>query len=82
MNLIARYNLQHNVPEDRSYEGTNYAPENALDKYILQKKQMLEQLAADQAEILLQRDIEKQIDQKLPAALDKILNDLFKPITT
>lgn len=37
MNLVARWNLQHNVKEDKSYQWTDYTPEDSLDRYILAK---------------------------------------------
>ena len=74
MTIEARWNLQHGIPENKTYSHTTYNIESPLDAYILAKVQLRngqgDRLIMDPAAydtILDQaaKDIEKKIDDLL-----------------
>ena len=78
MTEAARWNLQHGVPEDKSYKWTDYTPTSDLDRWILHHVKMRNLFNQRQQEIQAQKDLEKDIEKKIYKTIDQALGDLLK----
>ena len=77
MTEAARWNLQHGVPEDKSYEWTDYTPTSDLDRWILSRIKMRKKFDQRQQEIQFQKELEKEIEDKVYKTIDQALADLL-----
>lgn len=77
MTDAARWNLQHGVPEDKRYEWTDYTPTSDLDRWILSHIEMRKKFNQKQQEIQFQKDLEKEIEDKVYKTIDQALEDLL-----
>ena len=66
MTEAARWNFQHGVPENKAYPWTDYTPEDDFDRWLVQRKTIL-----DRAE---QQLLQKQLEEQAAAELEKVLN--------
>ena len=75
MTIEARYNYQHNIPEDKRYKGTDYSIQSALDAYIVSRVENRRKLEEMQQEKEYQEYIEKELDKEVRAALQDAFKD-------
>ena len=75
MTIAARWNLQHGVPENKTYTHTNYNIESELDAYILAKVQLRNSL---ENRIILNPAAYNALMDQAAADIEKKLDDLFK----
>ncbi len=85
MNDIARINLQTGVPEDKRYPWTDYSPTSDLDRWLIQRQELLKQAEEywerkHQAEVekQVEEQLNKEIETKVGDLLERKLDDLFK----
>ena len=82
MTFAARINLQKGIPENKSFDQTNYSVECPLDAYIYHKSrmkhEMIQQHRKEQQDKALQEYLNKVVQDKLQECLDKSLTAALK----
>ena len=75
MTLEARWNIQHNKKENKSYEWTDYTPDSLLDRYILAK---VEVRRNGEERIILDADAYNELIQTVEKNIQKALDSVLK----
>ena len=77
MTIQALWNLQHGVPENKLYSGTNYTADSQLDKYVIARVKMRDsiKLIIDEKN---QEEYENQVAKNIAKKIDVELSKLFK----
>lgn len=77
MNIQARWNLQHGIPENKSNECTNYTIESPLDSYIYYRMRYKNDFESRKENEQQEKAVQEYIKEILDSELEKCLKSLL-----